>query len=62
MMIIRLISFHRTLLKDCPFVIKVRTTADGQKLYIKEMSGDHNHELSEVWFPTYLIANFNVNY
>ena len=44
----------RTFLKDCPFVIKVRTTADGEKLYIKEISGtgDHNHDLSEVWFPT----------
>ena len=40
--------FHRTFLKDCPFVIKVRVTKDGQKLYVKEISGEHNHELSEV--------------
>ena len=29
-------------------MIKVRATKDGQKLYIKEISGEHNHELSEV--------------
>ena len=29
-------------------MIKVRATKDGQKLYIKEISGKHNHELSEV--------------
>ena len=39
---------YRTFLKDCPFVIKVRATRDGQKLYVKEISGEHNHELSEV--------------
>ena len=39
---------YRTFLKDCPFVIKVRATKDGQKLYIKEISEEHNHELSEV--------------
>ena len=39
---------YRTFLKDCPYVIKVRATKDGQKLYIKEISKEHNHELSEV--------------
>ena len=29
-------------------MIKVRATKDGQKLYIKEISGEHNHDLSEV--------------
>ena len=29
-------------------MIKVRATKDGDKLYIKEISGEHNHELSEV--------------
>ena len=29
-------------------MIKVRATKDGQKLYIKEISGERNHELSEV--------------
>ena len=38
---------YRTFLKDCPFVIKIRAT-DGQKLRVKEICGDHNHELSEV--------------
>ena len=28
-------------------MIKVRATKDGQKLYIKEISGEHNHELSD---------------
>ena len=42
-------SFHRTLLKDCPFALKVRTTADRQKLCIREITNTHNHELSEVW-------------
>ena len=44
----------RTFLKDCPFVIKVRATKDGQKLYIKEISGEHNHELSEVRIIVYV--------
>ena len=40
----------RTFLKDCPFVIKVRATNDGQKLVIKQISGEHSHELSEEVF------------
>ena len=40
--------FYRTFLKDCPFVIKFRATKDGDKLYIKEIGGEHNHDLSEV--------------
>ena len=35
-------------MKDCPFVIKVIPIQDRQKLYVKEVSGDHTHELSEV--------------
>ena len=35
-------------MKEFSFVIKVRATKDGQKLYIKEISGEHNHELCEV--------------
>lgn len=31
-------------------MIKVRVTKDGQKLFVKEMSGEHNHVLSEVSF------------
>ena len=45
---------YRTFLKDCPFRIKVRATKDGQKLYIKEISGEHNHELSEVKIIVYV--------
>ena len=29
-------------------MMKIRTSQDGQKLFVKEISGDHNHELSEV--------------
>lgn len=42
------IVYHRTFLKNCPFVIKIRTRLDGQRLYVKEICGDHNHELPEV--------------
>ena len=45
---------YRTFLKDCPFRIKVKATKDGQKLYIKEISGEHNHELSEVKIIVYV--------
>ena len=37
-----------TFLKECPFIIKIRTSGDGQKLCVKEVSGEHNHELSKV--------------
>lgn len=37
-----------TFLKECPFIIKIRTSGDGQKLCVKEISGEHNHELSKV--------------
>ena len=30
-------------------MMKIRTRLDGKKLYVKEISGDHNHELSEVF-------------
>ena len=39
---------HITFLKDCPFSIKIRASQDGQKLCVKEVSGDHTHELSKV--------------
>ena len=45
-------------MKDCPFVIKVRATKDGQKLYIKEIFGEHNHELSEVRIIVYVTKMF----
>ena len=37
-----------TFLKECPFNIKIRTSGDGQELYVKEINGEHNHELSKV--------------
>ena len=39
---------YSTFLKDCPFMIKVRMSPDGNKLVIKEMGGEHNHNLSKV--------------
>ena len=33
---------------ECPFYVKLRATLDGTKLYVKEMNGNHNHELSQV--------------
>ena len=29
-------------------MIKIKTTLDGEKLHIKEIRGEHNHDLSEV--------------
>ena len=43
--------------KDCPFVIKVRV--DGQKLCIKEISGEHNHELSEVRIIVNVVMDYH---
>ena len=37
-----------TFLKDCPFVIKVRLSSDGNKLVIPEICGEHNYSLSKV--------------
>ena len=39
---------NSTLLMECPFYIKLRATSDGKKLYVKEMNGENNHELSQV--------------
>ncbi len=38
----------RTFQMECPFMVKVRVTKDGQKLFVKEMCGEHNHVLTEV--------------
>ena len=56
-----LLYIHRTFLKNCPFMMKIRTSQDGQKLFVKEISGDHNHELSEVLilFCICMVANTN---
>ena len=37
-----------TFLKECPFIIKIRASQDGKKLCIKDVSGQHTHELSKV--------------
>ena len=42
-------------------MIRVRATKDGQKLYIKEISGEHNHELSEVRLIVY-VTNMIIYY
>ena len=42
-------------------MIKVRASKDGQKLYIKEISGEHNHELSEVRIIDY-VTNMVIYY
>ena len=39
-------------------IINIRTSGDGQKLCVKEVSGEHNHELSKVcmtWCFTYVL-------
>ena len=33
---------------ECPFMMKVRTTTDSQKLIITEFKEEHNHEVSQV--------------
>ena len=33
---------------ECPFMIKIRASDDGQRLVIREMVSTHNHELSKV--------------
>ena len=38
-------------------MIKVRATKDGQKLYVKEISGEHNHDLSEVKIIIFVAQN-----
>ena len=32
----------------CPFNVKVGYSADGQRLIIKSMDGEHNHEIDQV--------------
>ena len=39
---------YSTFLKECPFAIKIRMSQDGNRLYVKEIGGDHTHELSKV--------------
>lgn len=41
---------HKTIKQACPFSLKVRATVDGQRLFIREMSSLHNHEISEAEF------------
>ena len=41
-------------------MIKVRATKDGQ-MYIKEISGEHNHELSDVRIIVY-VTNMVIYY
>ena len=40
---------------ECPFYIKLRATLDGTKPYVKEMNGEHNHELLKVGLFCFLI-------
>ncbi|GFO11163.1 inosine-uridine preferring nucleoside hydrolase-like isoform x3 [Plakobranchus ocellatus] len=39
---------HKTTKKACPFYVKVRATADGQKLFVRDVLDTHNHDISEV--------------
>ncbi|KAK0066452.1 mastermind-like protein 2 [Biomphalaria pfeifferi] len=41
---------HKTIKQSCPFSLKVRATVDGQRLFVREMSSLHNHEISEAEF------------
>ncbi|XP_014674330.1 PREDICTED: selenocysteine lyase-like [Priapulus caudatus] len=38
-----------TYLMDCPFSVTIRPTSDGQKLLVKTVKREHNHENSEEW-------------
>ena len=44
---------QRTVRDDCEFVIKVRTSVDGQQLVISSMNCEHKHGLSEAVFNSY---------
>ena len=39
-------------------MIKVRATKDGQKLYIKEISGEHNHEVRILVYVTNMVIYY----
>ena len=48
MLVLTAINHLQDFFDGLSFMIKVRATKDGQKLFIKEISGERNHELSEV--------------
>ena len=42
------VYFFRTFQMECPFIIRLKTTDNGQKLFVKSMNSEHNHEINEV--------------
>ena len=33
---------------QCPFYIKIQANSNGQRLVVKHLSSDHNHEINQV--------------
>ena len=38
----------RTFQIECPFIIRLKNTDSGQKLFVKSMNSEHNHEIDKV--------------
>ena len=38
----------RTFQMECPFIIRLKTTDNGQKLFVKSMNSEHDHEINKV--------------
>ena len=38
----------RTFQMECPFIIRLKTIGNGQKLFVKSMNSEHNHEINKV--------------
>lgn len=39
---------YRTYQKECPFSMKICASSDGNRLIIKHINENHNHELNKV--------------